>query len=113
MSMPNKAFFWSLFAAGGTVTAFLFPVMALITLKATYGTLPDIMVFDQMHGLLAHWFGKLAAFGIVSLALWHVAHRLRSALHGLGLRADGVVAAVGYGAALVGTVLTAVFLLQI
>jgi len=117
MAKVNKALFWSLFAAGGTLTAFVFPVLALITLIAAYGTPPDgvpeIMKFEQMQGFLANWFVKLAAFGTVSLALWHAAHRLRVGLHGLGLRADGLVSVVGYGIALVGTILTAYYLVQI
>ncbi|CAD7850529.1 MAG: hypothetical protein [Olavius algarvensis Gamma 1 endosymbiont] len=113
MAKVNKALFWSLFAAGGTLTAFVFPVLALITLIAAYGNPPEVMAFEQMQGLLANWLAKLVAFGTVSLALWHAAHRLRIGLHGLGLRADGVVSIVGYGIALVGTLLTAIFLLQI
>jgi len=113
MAKVNKALFWSLFAAGGTLTAFVFPVLALITLITAHGYLPEIVGFEQMQGLLANWIGKLAAFGTVSLALWHAVHRLRVGLHGLGLRVDGVVAVVGYGIALVGTLLTAYYLLQI
>jgi len=117
MAKVNKAMFWSLFAAGGTLTAFVFPVLALIILIAAHGSLPDgipeIMKFEQMKELLANWIGKLAAFGTVSLALWHAAHRLRVGLYGLGLRADSLVAVVGYGIALVGTILTAYYLLQI
>ena len=46
------------------------------------------------------------AQGAVSLGLWHAAHRLRTALYGLGLRADGTVSVVGYG-------IIAYYLLQI
>jgi fumarate reductase subunit D len=113
MAKINKALFWSLFAAGGTVTAFVFPVMALIVLMTASGNAPDVMSFAQMKGVLASWIGKLVAFGIVSLGLWHAAHRLRSALHAIGLRADGAVAFIGYGVALLGTILCAVYLLQI
>lgn len=113
MAKINKALFWSLFAAGGTLTAFVFPALALIVLFAAYGRPPEMMGFDQMHGLLTNWLAKLIAFGTVALALWHAAHRLRTALHGLGLRADGAVAAVGYGVALLGTVYTAYCLVQI
>ncbi len=109
----NKALFWSLFAAGGTVTAFVFPVLVLIVLIAAYGNPPTAMGYGQMQAILGNWLGKLVAFGIVSLALWHAAHRLRTALHGLGLRADGLVATVGYGGALICTVLCAYYLLQI
>jgi len=113
MAKINKALFWSLFAAGGTLTAFVFPVLALIVLFAAYGSPADVMGYEQMHGLLSNWLGKLVAFGTVALALWHAAHRMRTALHGLGIRADGVVAAVGYGVALLGTVLSAYYLVQI
>jgi len=113
MAKVNKALFWSLFAAGGTLTAFLFPVLVLITLIAAYGNPPEMMQFEQIQGLLANWFGKLVALGTVSLALWHAAHRARTALHGLGLRADSAVAAIGYGIALIGTLLAAYYLLQI
>jgi len=113
MAKVNKALFWSLFAAGGTLTAFVFPVLALITLITAYGNPPEIMAFEQMQGLLANWFGKLVAFGTVSLGLWHAAHRLRVGLHGLGLRADGLLAFLGYGIALLSTILCAVFLLRI
>ena len=113
MAKINKALFWSLFAAGGTLTAFVFPVLALIVLFAAYGSPAEIMGYEQMLGLLSNWLGKLVAFGTVALALWHAAHRMRTALHGLGLRADGVVAAIGYGAALLGTALSAYYLVQI
>jgi len=113
MAKINKALFWSLFAAGGTLTAFVFPALAVIVLFAAYGSPPEIMGFDQMRGLLSNWFVKMVAFGTVALALWHAAHRLRTALHGMGLRADGAVAVVGYGVALIGTLLSAYYLLQI
>jgi fumarate reductase subunit D len=113
MAKINKALFWSLFAAGGTLTAFVFPVLALIVLFAAYGSPPEIFAYEAMHGLLSNWLVKLVAFATVALALWHAAHRMRTALHGIGLRADGVIATVAYGLALLGTVLCAYFLLLI
>jgi len=113
MARINKALFWSLFAAGGTLTAFVFPVLALIVLLAAYGSPPDVMSFDQLHGLLSNWLFKLIVFGTIALALWHAAHRMRTALHGIGLRADGVIAALGYGIAMLGTLLAAYYLVQI
>jgi fumarate reductase subunit D len=113
MGKINKALFWSLFAAGGTVTAFVFPVLAYIVLRGTYANPPEIMGFEQLHALLSHWLAKVVAFGVVSLGLWHAAHRLRTALHGIGLRADGALAPILYGVALVGTILSALFLVRI
>lgn len=108
-----KAVFWSLFAAGGTLTAFLFPALALLFLMTAYGNPPSIMEYDQLHGLLSNWIAKLVAFGTISLALWHAAHRLPSGLHGIGLRADHAVHVIAYGTALLGTLLVAVFLVMI
>jgi fumarate reductase subunit D len=114
MGKINKALFWSLFAAGGTVTAFVFPVVALLVVMTCYPAhTPQIMGYEQLHALLSHWLAKLVAFGIISLGFWHAAHRLRTALHGIGLRADGLIAPILYGVALLGTVLSAVYLLQI
>jgi len=110
----NKAFFWSLFAAGGTLTAFLFPVLALLILLAAFGNPPEVMAsYEQIHGLLSNWFMKLVLFGTITLALWHAGHRVRIALHELGVHADGTVALIGYGVALLGTLLSLYYLLQI
>jgi fumarate reductase subunit D len=113
MAKINKALFWSLFAAGGTLTAFVFPVLGLIVLLAAYGSPPEVMAYEQMQALFSNWLVKLAAFGTLALALWHAAHRMRTALHGIGIRADGTVAVLGYGLALLGTVLSAYYLVQI
>ena len=61
MAKVNKALFWSLFAAGGTVTAFVFPVLILIVLMAAHGSPPEIMGFEQIHGILGNWLGVIAS----------------------------------------------------
>lgn len=37
MAIANKALVWSLFAAGGTLTAFLFPVLIFLFLAVSLG----------------------------------------------------------------------------
>jgi fumarate reductase subunit D len=51
--------------------------------------------------------------GVITLFLWHAAHRLRVTLHDFGLRQDAIVAVVVYLVAAAGTGLTALYLLRI
>ncbi len=113
MARSNTPLVWGLFAAGGTLSAFLLPVLVLIGLLAAYGQAPAGLDYESMRAFAANWFGKLMLFAVVSISLWHAAHRLRDALHGLGLRADKLVAFAGYGTAAVGTFLTLHYLLRI
>jgi fumarate reductase subunit D len=103
MAKSNKAFFWSLFAAGGTLAALLAPALALLFLLLALGHRPAIFSYAGLHALAASGFGALLLFGVVSLFLWHAAHRLRVTLHDLGLRADHIFAPVLYGLATIGT----------
>lgn len=113
MAKSNKPIFWSLFAAGGTVTAFVTPALALVTLFAAFGANVDMFNYDSIHAFAGWWLGKLIIFGIISLSLWHAAHRLRVTVHDFGVRADTVVAYTVYGLAGLGTLLTIVYLLRI
>ena len=113
MARSNKPLVWSLFAAGGTVAAFVIPALALVTLMAAYGDVPVSLNYQTMQGFAAGWFGKIVLFAVIALCLWHAAHRMRTALHGLGLRADRVVASIGYSVAAAGTLAAVYFLVQI
>lgn len=113
MARSNKPVVWSLFAAGGTVAAFVLPALVFITLMAGYGHAPKALSYETMRAFAGGWFGGPALFVVIALCLWHSAHRLRTALHGLGLRADTAVAVVGYGIAAAGTLLSAYYLLRI
>lgn len=113
MARSNKPMVWGLFAAGGTLAAFLLPVLVFIFLLAGFTEVPPGLDYKSVHNFVASWFGKLVLFVLISLSLWHAAHRLRDALHGLGLRADKAVAVIGYCLAGVGTVLTLYYLLKI
>lgn len=113
MARSNKPLVWGLFAAGGTVAAFVIPALVLITLIAGYGHVPVSLGYENMHGFVSGWLGKIILFGVIVLCLWHAAHRMRTAMHGLGLRADKAVAFIGYCVAAAGTLLTIRYLLQI
>ncbi|MCF8168650.1 MAG: fumarate reductase subunit D [Rhodoferax sp.] len=113
MAKSNKPIFWSLFAAGGTLAAFLAPVLALLFILASLGHAPGLLTYAGLHAFAASWFGKLFLLAVITLFLWHAAHRLRVTLHDFGLRQDSIVAIVVYVTAAIGTGLTLVYLLQI
>ncbi|MDG4552834.1 MAG: fumarate reductase subunit D [Candidatus Competibacter sp.] len=113
MAKSNKPIFWGLFAAGGTVTAFVTPALVLVTLFAALGAGMDMFTYESIHAFAGWWLGKLIIFGIILLSLWHAAHRLRVTVHDFGVRADTVVAYAVYGLAGLGTLMTLVYLLRI
>jgi len=110
MAKSNKPLVWGPFAAGGTITAFVTPVLILLTLLAALGHAPDLLAFDRLHAFASNWFAKLAIVGVVFLSLWSAAHRLRITCYDLGVRADTLVATVLYIVAIVATIATAIYL---
>ncbi len=108
-----KAIPWLLFAAGGTTAAFLLPVMVFVTGLGPLGVFEGAFTYETMSAFFANWIVKLIVFGILTLIMWHAAHRLRVCAHDFGIRADTPVAAVLYGLAAIGTVATVIALVQI
>jgi fumarate reductase subunit D len=115
MARSHKPIVWSLFAGGGTFTAFVTPVMIFVTgLAVPLGLLsPEILAYDRMLSLVQNPAGKGLVFLAVFLPLWHAAHRLRITAHDLGIRSDATVSIVCYGAAMLGTVVAGVSLFGI
>ena len=74
---------------------------------------PTGLHYESVHAFAAGWFGKIVLFFVISLALWHAAHRLRVVFHDFGVRKDKVVAKAVYLVATIGTVLTAYYLYAI
>jgi fumarate reductase subunit D len=100
---------WTLFSAGGTVAALLFPVHLFLTgLAFPLGWLaaPD---HAHLYGLVRHPLARLYLFVLISLPLFHWAHRFRYTLYdGLQLKhLTALIVVLCYGAALAGTVLAA------
>ena len=113
MAIAKKSVIWGLFAAGGTVAAFLYPALMALFLLVALGIVPTGLQFENLHGFAAGWFGKVVLFFVISLALWHAAHRLRVVFHDFGVRKDKLVAKVVYTVAVLGTALTAYYLYAI
>ncbi len=110
MAIAKKSVVWGLFAAGGTVSAFLFPALIALFLLVATGHVPSGLQFDSFQAFAAGWFGKIVLFFVISLSLWHAAHRLRVVFHDFGVRKDKLVARAVYLVATIGTVLTAYYL---
>jgi fumarate reductase subunit D len=113
MARSNKPIVWGPFAAGGTLTAFLTPVLVVLTLLAAFGYAPQVFSYESMRSLAAHWAAKAAFVAVIGLSLWSAAHRLRITLYDLGLRADTLVATVLYAATLACTGAAIYYLLKI
>ena len=113
MTIAKKAIVWGLFAAGGTLTAFVYPVLMALFLLIATGNVPEGLQYEHIHAFTASWLGKACLFTVLFLALWHAAHRLRVVAHDLGIRKDTLIAGIVYTVATIGTVLTAFYLLMI
>jgi fumarate reductase subunit D len=107
MARTSDPFWWILFSAGGVVAAFLVPVHILVNgLAIPLGWIPASHA--RMLGLVSHPIVKLYLFVLIALPLYHWAHRFRFVLEDLGLHGVRTLLAVlCYGAAIVGTVVTA------
>lgn len=113
--MPRSAepLWWSLFSAGGMISALLFPALIVITgLLIPFGAVGDAtLAYARVHGVLGHPLARLVLFAVIALPLFHWAHRFLFTMGELGLRRQrGALAYLCYGAAVVGTLVAAVVL---
>lgn len=100
---------WGLFSVGGTVAALLFPIHLFLTgLAFPLGWL-EAPGYDSLFGLVKHPATRLYLFVLISLPLFHWAHRFRYTLYdGLQLyHLTRLIAVLCYGTALVGTTIAA------
>src|SRR5215472_11939537 len=104
-----------LFSAVGMVAALLFAIhVLLIGLVFPLGWL-EPPSYEGAHRLLTHPVTRLYLFVLISLPLFHWAHRFRYTLYdGLQLKhLTALIAVLCYGAALLGTAMTAYLLWNI
>ncbi len=115
MARSNDPFWWALFAVGGVVAAFLVPVhMVLTGIAAPAGWVREPFEYDRVRALLSHPVSRLYLFVLISLPLFHWAHRFRFTLIELGVRSGrSLVAVACYGSAIVGMILTVIVLAKL
>ncbi|EXI89595.1 MAG: Fumarate reductase 13 kDa hydrophobic protein [Candidatus Accumulibacter regalis] len=116
LKRSNAPIFWALFGAGGMLSALLGPMLVFITgLAIPLGMLlpVDTMSYAKMLAFAQNIVGKGFIFAIISLFLWHAAHRIFHSLHDIGIHAGIVAKLICYGGALAATLVTAYTLLAI
>ncbi len=103
MARSNEPIWWSLFSAGGVVAAFFLPVTILITgIVVPAGWLKP----EDLLELVRHPLTRLYLFVLISLPLFHWAHRFRYVAVDLGLKKiSSILPMVCYGTAFVVTLL--------
>ena len=96
---------WTLFSAGGTLAAFLYPIhLGLTGVAFPLGWL-EAPSYEWASRLLAHPLMRVYFFFLISLPLFHWAHRFRYTLYdGLKLKHLTVpIVLFTYGSAVLGT----------
>lgn len=109
---PREPFVWALFSSGGMVGALALPALVAILFVAVplgwVGPIPHA----ELLGLVAHPLTRIALFGLVTLCLFHGAHRFRYTLYdGMQLyHLNALIAVLTYGVATALTLTAAVVL---
>ena len=111
----NAPIFWGLFGAGGMLAALFGPMLVFITgVAVPLGLLlpKGAMDYPKMLAFAQNFIGKGFIFVVISLFLWHAAHRIFHSLHEIGIHGGFVAKLLTYGVALIATVVSAVVLLR-
>jgi fumarate reductase subunit D len=107
MKRSNKPIFWSLFGAGGMLSALVGPMLIFITgIAIPLGIFlsKETMSYERMLAFAQNGFGKLALLAVISLFLFHGLHRMYHCLHDFGIHVGPVRKALFHGLAAGGTV---------
>jgi fumarate reductase subunit D len=106
MKRSNEPILWALFGAGGVLSALAAPVLIFITGIITPVGLwmpEQVLAYSRVLGFAQHWVGKLLLLAVISLFLFHAAHRIYHGLHDIGVHGGAGAMALTYGGALVAT----------
>ncbi len=112
MKRSNKPIFWSLFGAGGMLSALIGPSLIFVTgIALPLGWVP--LGYERAHALAQNGFGRIAIFLVVSLFLFHGLHRMYHSVHDLGVHVSPLVKALFHGAAAAGSAVAAYLLIAL
>ena len=108
----REPFFWAMFSSGGMLAALLLPALVLLLAFALPLGWVDTQGHVELSSKIGHPLVKLALFVLITLSLFHWAHRFRYTLYdGLQLsHLSELIAAITYGLATVLTLLAATLL---
>ena len=116
LKRSHAPIFWSLFGAGGMLSALIGPALVFFTgIAAPLGLFypRDVLSWANTQAFAQHWAGKGFLFAVVALFLWHAAHRIFHSLHDLGVHAGVFAKLACYGLAMAGSLLAAGVLLSL
>lgn len=115
MKRSNKPIFWSLFGAGGILSALIGPMLVFLTVVAVpLGLVPkQAMDYQRMLAFAHSGIGKLALLVVISLFLFHGMHRLYHTLHDFGVHIGPGAKALCHGLAALGTLVAAYLLFMV
>ena len=111
MGNRSETVWWSLFAVGGVIAAMLIPVVILLT-----GILvpAGLVTADGLFKLIQSPITRVVLVGLISLSLFHCAHRLLFTLADMGLKSVRGSLAIGlHTVAILGTVLAVILVLRV
>jgi fumarate reductase subunit D len=113
MKRSNKPIFWSLFGAGGMLSALIGPMLIFITgIAVPTGLMSrETMGYERMLALARNGFGKLAIFTLITLFLFHGLHRMYHSLHDLGVHVGPGLKGAFHGFAALGGLAAALLLI--
>tara|TARA_B100000586_G_scaffold25482_1_gene16727 strand:+ start:180 stop:557 length:378 start_codon:yes stop_codon:yes gene_type:complete len=112
MAKSNEPIWWSLFSAGGMLAAMIFPILIIITgILVPFGLASDDPLnFERIHSAVTqNNYVKLIFFIVITLPLFHWAHRFRFTLVDVGLKSmSTLISILCYGGAIAGTIASAI-----
>lgn len=109
MKRSHKPVFWSLFGAGGMLSALTGPALVFVTGIAV----PLGYLRADYPAFVAGFAGKAAVFAVISLFLFHGCHRMYHCLHDFGIHVGPGLKALFHGFAVAGSLAAAVLLLRV
>jgi succinate dehydrogenase subunit D len=116
LKQSNQPPFWLLFGAGGMLSALIGAALVLVTGIAgplgLFGA-ANPMSYGNLSAFARNPLGGLFIFAVISLFLWHAAHRIYHMLHDLGIHGNAFTWLACYGVALAGTITSAVALVRL
>ncbi len=115
MKRSSEPFWWALFGAGGVFSAMFVPALLFVTGIAIPLGWMQPPSYSALAALVDHFTIRLFWAVIISLSLFHWAHRFRFTLYdGLQVKhLNELIAILCYGVAILGTLTAVYFILVI
>ena len=116
MTKNFEPLWWSLFSAGGVVAALFLPIMILLSgIAMPLGWVDgDVFSYQRVLGLVSHPIARIFFFVLISLPLFHTAHRMHAALSDPWLKHMEPLLSVGLsGGAFASAVVTAMLIFRL